>query len=393
VDGKIHFNHFYFRDDFIESVEQLQQMISDIASIDFSLKELNDFAKLSYVLYNDLIKPFETVIGAKQLLIVPDEQLSLIPFEVLLTAPVESKIINYNELPYLVKTHDISYAYSLTLSHKQKNIISDAENEELLAMAPTYEKLAGNQGSQYVALRGAFRDARDQLGMLEGAQKEARQVIRKVHGTLLLDDRATEEQFKTDAPNYKVLHLAMHTLIDNENPLYSKLVFTPDADDSEDGLLNTYELNNMNLNADLVVLSACNTGFGKLNKGEGIIGLTRGFLQAGCKSLLATLWSVADKASVPLINDFYDGLKLHKSKALSLSAAKRNYLNVNSGINAHPFFWAGYISIGNDEPINLTKNTFWLWISLALGVILVLVFLVWVKFIRKSRKESGFQSN
>lgn len=393
VDGNIHFNHFYFRDDFIESVEHLQQMISDIATIDFSLKEINEFEILSHQLYVDLIKPFEAYIGDKQLLIVPDEQLSLIPFEVLLTAPSVSKSINYNELPYLVKKHDISYAYSLTLSHKQKNILNDADDEQLLAMAPTYDKLAGNQGSQYIALRGSFRDARDKLGMLAGAQKEARQVIRKVQGTLLLDENASEEQFKKDAPNYRVLHLAMHTLVNNENPLYSKLVFTPNADHIEDGLLNTYELNNMNLNADLVVLSACNTGFGKLNKGEGIIGLTRGFLQAGCKSLLATLWSVADKASVPLINDFYDGLRSNKSKSLSLSAAKRNYLSLNTGMNAHPFFWAGYISIGNDEPINLENNNLWLWIFLSIGVILILAFLGLIFFKRKSRKESGFQSN
>ncbi|MDA3894338.1 MAG: CHAT domain-containing protein [Salinivirgaceae bacterium] len=384
VDGVIHYNHFYFRDDFIESIERLQEMISDIKNIDFSLKELNEFETLSYNLYGELIAPFDSLIGTKPLLIVPDEQLSLIPFEVLLTKKVKSKSLNYSNLPYLVKSNNVSYAYSLTLSHKQKNIKSGYEFNRLLAMAPTYEKLAGNQGAQYIALRSAFRDARDKLGMLEGAQDEARNVSKKVNGQLYLKDNASEGQFKAEAPHYKVLHLAMHTLINNENPLYSKLVFTPDVDEIEDGLLNTYELNNMNLNADLVVLSACNTGFGKLNKGEGIIGLTRGFLQAGCKSLLATLWSVADKASVTLIDGFYDGLKGGELKSASLSQAKRDYLNKVTGMNAHPFFWAGYISIGNDDPVIFdTNRKFYLPLIIVVVAILALAFF----YKRKSRKS------
>jgi CHAT domain-containing protein len=258
-------------------------MISDINAIDFSLQELHEFETLSFGLYKLLLQPFEALIEGKQLLIVPDDLLSLIPFEILLSENTVSKGLNYSSLPYLVKAHDISYAYSLTLSHKQREIKIQAKNDQLLAMAPGYEKLAGNEGPQYVALRSAFRDARDQLGLLEGAQAEVKRISRNLKGKLIVEDKASEEQFKLTAPYYKVLHLAMHTLINNDDPLYSKLVFTPDIDELEDGLLNTYELSNMELNAELVVLSACNTGFGKLNKGEGIIGLSRGFLQAGCK--------------------------------------------------------------------------------------------------------------
>jgi len=355
VDGRVYFNHYYYRKDFIQSVEKLQQMISEFKKIDFSLEELNEFETLAHNLYNDLLKPFEDKIGNKPLLIVPDEQLSLIPFEVLLTKPVKSKSINYSELPYLVKSNDVSYAYSLTLSHMQNALKKNKKNNELLAMAPGYENLAGNQGKQYIALRN-MRDARDKLGMLDGAQVEAKEVSREVKGRLIKKKQATEEQFKLNAPKYDVLHLAMHTLINNDNPLYSKLVFTPDQDKKEDGLLNTYELSNMDLNAELVVLSACNTGFGKLNNGEGIIGLSRGFIQAGCKSLLATLWSVADLASADLINDFYFGILNSETKSASLSQAKRNYLQNSSGIKSHPFFWAGYISIGKDDPIELQKN-------------------------------------
>lgn len=379
VNGKIHFHHYYYRNDFILSVEKLQRMVADINSIEYSLDELNEFETISHQLYNELIAPFDSIIGERPLLIVPDEQLSLIPFEVLLTEKHVSKSINYTALPYLVKQNDISYAYSLTLSHKQKNIMHEFEHDALLAMAPTYDGLAGNQGSQYIALRATFREARDELGMLKGARKEAKHVTKQVKGTLYLDNEASEEQFKKNAPNYKVLHLAMHTLINNEDPLYSKLVFTPDADEKDDGLLNTYELNNMKLNAELVVLSACNTGFGKLNKGEGIIGLTRGFLQAGCKSLLATLWSVADKASAELINDFYTGIKNGNTKSGSLSEAKRKYIESAKGRNAHPFFWAAYISIGDDSQVELKQKTKLHWYLLVITFALINLYLLFVR--------------
>ncbi len=383
VDGVIHINHFYFRDDFIESIEKLQQMISDINNIDFSLKELNEFETLSYSLYNVLLEPFGDKINGKPLLIVPDDELSLIPFEVLLTKPSKSKSLNYAALPYLVKSNNISYTYSLTLSHMQKKLVKFSKSNQILAMAPGYEKLDENKGNQYIALR-SFCDL-GELGMLEGAKEEAEQVSKQAKGMLLLDKGASELQFKINAPHYAILHLAMHTLINNENPLYSKLIFTPDVDKVEDGLLNTYELSNMQLNAELVVLSACNTGFGKLNKGEGIIGLTRGFLQAGCKSLLATLWSVADKASANLIKEFYDGLNRGQPKSFSISAAKRNYLIGAKGMDAHPFFWAGYISIGNDAPIKFDKKVGFVKTASIVLAVLVLSILIWFLYKRKFR--------
>ena len=152
-------------------------------------------------------------------------------------------------------------------------------------------------------------------------------------------------------------------------------------------MLNTYELANLHLNADLVVLSACNTGFGEINKGEGIIGLSRGFFQAGCKSLLATLWAVSDNTSVGIIDQFYSGLEQEFSKSHSISEAKRNYLKNTKGMLAHPFFWAGYISIGNDEPIKLAKaHKHFVFITLILVLMAVVILYFLAK--GKSRKIS-----
>lgn len=384
VDGKIHFKHEYFDKDFLASIEKLQQMISNIKEIDFSLAELQTMADLSADLYNVLLKPFEEIIKDKPLLIVPDEQLSLIPFEILLKTSKKFTKINYAELDYLLYHHDISYAYSLNLMQKQTSETQNSKSHQVFAMAPGYKKLAGHTGSQYIALR----DARDNLGMLKGAQKEVKMVGKRLQGKIVFDQEASEELFKSQAGNYGILHLAMHTLVNNEDPLYSKLVFTPDADTDEDGLLNTYELANLDLGADLVVLSACNTGFGKLNRGEGIIGLTRGFFQAGCKSLLATLWSVSDETSLRIIDGFYTELEKQQTKSYSLSESKRNYVKQAKGMWAHPFFWAGYISIGDDKPI-VTQAKERIPFSFVFGALLFLLLAgsgFWLYKLKKSRR-------
>jgi len=392
VDGKIHFKHEYFDKDFIASIEKLQQMISNIKNIAFSLDELQTMADLSNYLYQVLLSPFEELIANKPLLIVPDEQLSLIPFEILLkTKPAKISKINYAELDYLLYHNDISYAYSLNLMQKQTSEKVNDHAHQVFAMAPAYKKLAGHTGKQYIALR----DARDNLGMLKGAQKEVKMVGKRLQGKIVFDQEASEKLFKSQAGNYGILHLAMHTLVNNEDPLYSKLVFTPDADTSEDGLLNTYELANLDLGADLVVLSACNTGFGKLNRGEGIIGLTRGFFQAGCKSLLATLWSVSDETSLRIIDGFYTELEKQQTKSYSLSESKRNYVKQAKGMWAHPFFWAGYISIGDDKPI-VTQAKERVPYSFVFGALMFLVLAgsgFWLYKRKKAGDDPGFQSN
>lgn len=354
---------------FVPLIDSLQQMVSNVQHINFSLTEQKQFMDLSHRLYSIVLQPVEKIVADKPLLIVPDEQLALIPFEILVKTVSPQTRVNYNKLDYLIKHQDISYAYSLTLMQKQEAENTRKNNHRIFAVAPGYEHLAGNPGSQYVALR----DARDNLGVLEGARKEVKQVGKHLKGKLLIDEAASEEQFKKEAGKYSVLHLAMHTLINNEEPLYSKMLFTPDADTAEDGLLNTYELADLELDADLVVLSACNTGFGKLNKGEGIVGLSRGFFQAGCKSLLATLWSVSDKTSLKVIDGFYSNLQDGKSKSESISQTKRAYLQETKGMWAHPFFWAGYIVIGDDEPLQLSirpiSNYGWfIGITLVLGI-------------------------
>lgn len=213
-------------------------------------------------------------------------------------------------------------------------------------------------------------------------KEEVNNISTVMKGDLFVDDLATEQNFKANAGKYDVLHLAMHTIIDDENPMYSKLVFTQTDDSLQDGLLNTHEIYNMNFNARMVVLSACNTGDGKLLKGEGVMSLARGFFYAGCPSIIMTLWTVEDQSGSNLMTYFYQFLSQGLNKDEALRSAKLKYLDQADPLKSHPYFWSGYVTMGDIEPlydIKLKNNL----IYAGLGLLVLVLFIL----IRKSLKR------
>jgi CHAT domain-containing protein/Tfp pilus assembly protein PilF len=164
---------------------------------------------------------------------------------------------------------------------------------------------------------------------------------------LHLRAEATEETVKgsADVRAARRIHFATHGLVDEELPQFSGLVLTLDDDLQEDGLLQVHEVFNLRLNAELVVLSACETGLGKLVGGEGMIGLTRAFMYAGAPSLVVSLWNVNDSRTASFMVKFYEYLDQAKNKADALRQAKLDMLNAGQGL-AHPSSWAPFILIG-----------------------------------------------
>ena len=199
--------------------------------------------------------------------------------------------------------------------------------------------------------------SRDGSVQLPYAQKEIAQISKITGGRGLLKNQALESGFRQQAPNYQVLHLATHGLVEDLRPMYSRLVFAPEQDSTNDGFLHAYEIYNMQLPADLVVLSACNTGIGKMEKGEGIMSLSRAFFYAGVKSILMSLWSVSDESTAELMLEFYKEIEKGEGKDRALRQAKMNYLqNQTVAIKAHPYFWAGFVLKGNADPIPLKTH-------------------------------------
>lgn len=280
----------------------------------------------------------------EELIIVPDKYLSYLPFEILLTAEPKdyAMIMNY---PFLLREKTISYAYSSSLYadfYNDEKIIWP----EVLGFAPVYE----NGGDVVYGGKTYCRYAAG-LPTLPESGKEIRNVEKSFSLTPFIHEEATESLFKKHAPDFDMIHLAMHSVIDSADSFYSKLLFYPDSSRGEDGLLNVREIYNLGLRARLVVLSGCGTGYGELNNAEGLISMARSFYYGGCPSALVNLWQVEDKASKMIYDRFYEYLSQGFSRAEALRMSKLDFLNEADPYFAHPHFWSGFVLMGQNTAI------------------------------------------
>lgn len=333
--------------------QSLMKLVSDPEQI------FRDYVSSAHSLYNLLLKPFGNEIKGRKLIIIPDGQLGYISFESLLTRPTRSSRINYRDLHYVLRDHSLSYGYSASLLLKSLERLPKNPKGELLAFAP-----AVFDPSRPIAVdRSQLAMRSGELANLPQTLYEVASIGRILKGKVLMEEEATESMFKRIAGNYRILHIATHGLVDNEQPMYSKLAFYKESDNQEDGYLNTYELFNMKLNAEMAVLSACNTGYGKHVRGEGLMTLARGFMYSGVPSLVISLWKVEDKATAAIMEQFYVYLKQGMTKDEALRMAKLDYIDHNSSLTASPYFWSSFINIGDNAPIAFRQRFFhgWMW--------------------------------
>lgn len=301
-------------------------------------------------IYNSISSHINKTHLKKNLIIVPDGILSYLPFESLVTHKNEEPLKSFADINYLLYNHLVSYSYTASLFYDTKQKSKRKFRNSTLAIAPSYAYNPNQTISDSLFL------LRDNLTPLPNAKIEAKTIAQITKGNSSLNEGATEINFKREAEKYDILHLAMHTLIDDKNPLHSKLIFYSDNYDYDHGLLNTKEIFSLKLKAGLTVLSACSSGDGNYSKGEGVMSLSRGFFYAGCPSLVMTLWKVEDESSLKLMKLFYKNILKGKSKSESLRSAKMQYLQTSMEQNKHPFFWSTFVLIGNSSPIYYSKS-------------------------------------
>lgn len=353
--------------------DDLSTLRQQLTSANFSsgVKDsYNSFIRASSGVYAYLIKPFEEEIAYKKLLIVPDEALAYIPFEILLSGQPEYEEMDYSSLDYLLKKHVVSYSPSATLMLNTG--MKKQEGTSLLAFAPFYP--ANNmEKHSFESSRQAYRY---ELYPLPFSIDEVKAIQTITNATVYLNEEASELNFKHTAGNFDILHLAMHTIIDDDNPMYSKLAFSkPAVGNQEDGFLNLTEIYNLKLKTRLVVLSSCNSGSGKLKGGEGVMSLARGFMYAGCPNIIMTMWKVDDISGSKIMTGFYSYLKKSYSTEEALRMAKLDYLETASSLRAHPFFWSPYMSMGNSSRIYKNEVIG----HLLTGLFILLVILVFLR--------------
>jgi CHAT domain-containing protein/tetratricopeptide (TPR) repeat protein len=327
---------------FLPSLEETFRFVSNPGFLFTRNDHSIAYCIASHNLYRVLIQPFSELIQNKKVTIIPDGKLSYLPFDALLTAlPDTSSMVQFANLSYLIRYHTINYGYSTNLLFNFPRQKRSAKNR-IMAFAPDYK-------SDTVV----FDNEKLVLIPLPGIQRELDLISKEIKTRLFRGDDASELNFRKYSKDHDILHLAMHAFINDSLPAFSRLAFAQnhETDDNNDGWLNTADIYNLSLNARLTVLSACNTGSGNLKKGEGVMSLARGFLYAGCPSIIMTLWEVEDNAGTEIMQSFYQSLKKGRKTDEALRTAKLKYLENANPRTAHPHYWLGYVSIGSPEPL------------------------------------------
>ena len=325
------------------------------------------FIQAAAALYDLLISPMEDLLKQEsitELVIIPDGALHYLSFEMLIQ---QSREKDFRALPYLIRDYAISYAYSSDIWIRERQPAN--WEYEYAGFAPEYQ-------ADYLAYAAELNDYgnyRDAITNLAFSKEEILQAASFFDGKTFTDESATETAFRKYGTRARILHLAMHAIADDLHPMRSKLLFSS-SDTLEDGFLNAYELYNLPLNAELAVLSACNTGYGQLARGEGVMSLSRAFSFAGCQAIIMSIWAADDRSTSEIMNSFYQNLSNGMPKNTALQQAKLAFLKEADGLTAHPYFWAGLVATGNMEPLQENKNWWWL---ILVGVVVFVGGIVW----------------
>ncbi len=321
-----------------ELARQIEAFRQQLASRDLSFRDA------ARQLYDLLLKPAQAQLrGKTNLVIVPDDQLWELPFQALLAEGDR----------YLIESCAVSYAPSLTVLREMRKERTqhqaDRTTSGLLAFG---NPVLGKETVERATL--VLRD--EKLGPLPEAEQEVR-ALGQLYGTqgskVYIGAEAREDRVKREAGQAGILHFATHGMLNNAAPMYSHLVLAQ-GDSNEDGLLEAWELMQLDLKADLAVLSACETARGRFGAGEGMIGLTWALFVAGVPTTVVSQWQVESASTRDLMVHFHRALKArslggqaNQTKAEALRQAALMLMKNHE--TSHPFYWAGFVLVGDGE--------------------------------------------
>lgn len=334
---------FFFKLDNVPTLnEKLIQLYARLTDLVSDRKKVATYNRLSHELFKELLpKSAYQKMKGRKLIIIPDYILQQIPFEAFVTDTLSGS--------YLIENIEVRYAYSMSYLEAKKNDVTPPK-AELFGMAPV----------QFVKLG---------LPELPFSDTEVNEIEAIFPGESALNSEATKSRFLTSLDSSKILHLSTHADISEQTDPW--IAFN----DEKMFLNEIYATKNQ---AEMVVLSACNTSIGELRKGEGAMSLARGFFHSGAKSVVSSLWSTNDKSSKELMVAFYKGLNEGLTKSAALRKAKIEYIDQYRGSTISPAYWSALIVIGDNSPISATVSLWlpWLWTLLGILILLLLYFFV-----------------
>lgn len=313
--------------------------------------QLKDFKESAHQLYRKLNLE---QLHSKNIIIIPDALLSFTPFDSFLTE--KSKTSQFEKMPFLIREKSLTYQTSISFyldDRKESNL------KNQLGVFPVFENTSYELSYS--------KDEAKSFGKLENSD-------------ILYQNKATKSEFLKKASHYNILHLSTHAQGGNFS-IPASLAFY-------DETLILPELYTLDLNPELVVLSACETGIGKIQGSEGAMSLARGFQYAGAKNLLFSLWQVNDQSTAEMMTSFYNHFENHQSKSYALHQSKLDYLDYFE-IRNHkksPYYWAGFVYYGELETPQETDSPQIKWwiIFIILGAILCVFLLL------RKRKHNSY---
>ncbi|MFB0565594.1 MAG: CHAT domain-containing protein, partial [Candidatus Aminicenantaceae bacterium] len=334
----------------LPSAREIRRKVSDYIKA-ITDRDNRDF-KLGYELFSTLVLPGLNK-KIKKIIFAPDDILHFLPYETLISKRSENE--------WLIKNYRIAYAPSISslseiIQHKklreqrpQKDIVAFGDpffgvHETVQNGGDLFQDYYSSNAFNFFRLKYSG-DEIDRIASLFSKTKIYAAKRKK----------ATEERLRElILDDYKILHFATHCLIDDKKPARSSIVLSLGNNDTEDGFLQMREIFNLKLNADLVTLSACQTGLGQFIRGEGIEGLNRAFFYAGTTSVLMSLWAVNDQATSHLMQRFYTRLRSSESIISALQKAKLEL--ISSDTLSHPYYWAGFVVTGKTDEVIFPSN-------------------------------------
>ncbi len=327
---------------------------------------LNAFASASRELARLLIDPARSLLkGKRSLIVAPDGNLHYLPFEALVVGERRRPgTSGFPSLDFLLRHWAVRYAPSASVLASLESTSArnpdDAGDWDLLALGSPRYRLAQSddvEGSRAdPGLSRSIGGAGWSLDDLPHSKREVEAIAAffpPERTRILVGEEASEENVKAEEAlsSARLVHFSAHGLLREDRPRHSGLALSFDRDPAEDGLLQVYEIFNLKLQADLVVLSSCRSGLGQLLKGEGVLGLTQAFLYAGASGLVTSLWPVEDQSTADLMVALYRRLAdggMPASQALR--QAKLEMID-KGGREAQPYHWAGFVLFGRDAQV------------------------------------------
>ena len=361
-------DHFFVEQ--LDDIEQIKETVLSIRTLIQSMSFRTDaqgaydnFVRDASNLYSLVLEsPLKNVEqSVEDLIIIPDGALWLVPFEIMLYDRAATGEVNFgtDNLPYLLNKYALTYAHSSRLVMENDSYNNTSTTIPFLGHAPEFK------GRTDVAVRSCF-DAGVDLPALNHSSTELENISSKFNGEALFGPLATRNSFMEMAPQAEVIHLSTHACMNNNDPMDSRIFF------SQNNYINTEDIYNLRINAKMTMLSACQTGLGKVYNGEGMISLARAFQYAGCPSVTMSLWSVADASTTEMTTLYYDYLTSGYTKSKALQQAKLDFINAQSAAKQHPFFWAGFIHLGDFRPLDSSGSSKGMFYILCFGAALLI---------------------